>query len=84
MDFMLNVYALNAEAVIISTMARYEGLEEFARTYEGTGSRNVGSIMHPVFMDEACECDREETEPLRSRLAELQQVRRGAALCLRQ
>ena len=43
-------------AVVTTAQARYEGLTGFEETYPGTANNNVGSMMHPAFMTELCEC----------------------------
>src|ERR1700738_1255430 len=47
-DFMLDVFKGAPEAVMVTAMARYEGIEDFERKFEYTGDQNVGSMMDPV------------------------------------
>jgi hypothetical protein len=54
--FMRYLLALSPEARIKSAFADYHGLDEFLRDAPETGYRNVGSLMYPLQMREACFC----------------------------
>lgn len=71
MDFMLRVFDKNVQATIISSIARYDGLRNFAEKFMRVGELNVGSMLEPVCADEACDCDREETLPLVNELRDM-------------
>lgn len=44
---------------IITTMATYRDAEDFERTHDATGDRNIGSLMRPVGARDACQCGEE-------------------------
>lgn len=44
------------EAILISAMVRYDGVDDFYAKAEEVGGRNVGSIMEPLLYFEACDC----------------------------
>jgi hypothetical protein len=56
-DFMRACFALNPDGRIKSAMADYAGADEFERLFEGTGARNIGSMVQPMLYREACDCD---------------------------
>jgi hypothetical protein len=55
-DFMRALFALQPDATIRSHLACYKGKNGFERDYPATGSKNIGSIMQPLYFEEACEC----------------------------
>lgn len=55
-DALLAVFSADPDAVVVTAMARYEGLTGFLATYPGTAHKNVGSMMQPAFMPELCDC----------------------------
>lgn len=55
-DFFYGIYAEDADAIIVTGLARYNGLEGFEREYPGTAYKNVGSMVQPAYMDELCDC----------------------------
>lgn len=55
-DFMRAIFAKDANARIKSSFADYKGAENFERDFPGTAYRNVGSMMYPMFMKDACTC----------------------------
>lgn len=58
-DVLRAIFALEPSAVIVTTMARYEGSEGFERTYPATADKNIGSMVRPAYMVEMCECSDE-------------------------
>lgn len=47
-------------AIVKTSMARYDGLEGFEDVYPGTAFKNIGSMMQPAYMSELCECEDDE------------------------
>jgi len=56
-DFFYALFELKPEAVVISSMARYEGFEDFEQEYHNSGNRNIGSQFQPLCYADACECE---------------------------
>lgn len=57
-EFMRRLFDAFPAARLDSKVARYEGRVGFLASYEGTGSRNVGSMMSPVALGDSCRCGR--------------------------
>ncbi len=57
--FMEALFALEPDARIESALARYNGVAEFNAHYDATGSRNIGSQVHPILAFEACDCGKD-------------------------
>lgn len=55
-DFFRALYAINPKASIKSALAEYFDAEDFEENFEETGDRDIGSIMVPQIVREACEC----------------------------
>lgn len=55
-DFMLAVYDDSPEAIFITAMARYEGLQGFKDKFLQTGAKNIGSTFSPMRYADACFC----------------------------
>jgi hypothetical protein len=55
-DFMRAIFDRDPSARIKSAFADYKGRENFEREFPATAHRNVGSMMYPVFMIDACTC----------------------------
>ena len=55
--FMLSVLNLEPKAVIVTALARYDGLEGFLANFPATYYREAGSVMDPVFYGQLCDCD---------------------------
>jgi hypothetical protein len=53
---MRHLLALRPDARIKTAFADYRGLSDFLDTAPATGYANVGSMMYPVQMREACFC----------------------------
>ncbi len=56
-DIMLALFEHNPDALLVTAMARYEGLEGFERNYPATGDVNIGSMFEPRCYADACECE---------------------------
>lgn len=54
--FMRALFALAPDARITTGIITYKGSEDFERTHDDTGYRNIGSAMSPVAWREACDC----------------------------
>lgn len=55
-DVMSLIFATNPRAILVSAMARYEMREGFERLFRATGQQNIGSMMQPLAMQDACDC----------------------------
>lgn len=60
--FMLALFMEQPDAVIITGMARYNGLAGFTREHEATYERNIGSQMMPQAYGDACDCAQDNTD----------------------
>lgn len=56
-DVLAELFSVNPGAVIVTTMARYDGVDGFLRNYPPTADVNVGSMIAPAYMPELCDCD---------------------------
>jgi len=55
-DFMRAIFRANPDARIKTGIADYRGSDDFEQKFEATGDRNVGSLMYPMRMRDACKC----------------------------
>jgi len=55
-DFMREVFKREPDARIKTSMADYKGAENFEYTFPDTAYLNIGSIMYPQMVSEACKC----------------------------
>lgn len=55
-DVMRKIFDKHPNARLISAFATYDGADDFVRSFERTGSRNVGSMVEPRYYREMCEC----------------------------
>lgn len=55
-DCMYAVFAIDPNAVIVTAMARYNGLAGFEENYPQTAYKNIGSEWYPAYMPDLCEC----------------------------
>lgn len=55
-DVLRAVFAEFPNAVVVTSMARYNGVDGFEASYPATAYTNVGSQMSPVTMPELCSC----------------------------
>lgn len=55
-DFMRAVFDAEPSAKIVSCMARYDGQEDFELKHGRTATQNIGSVMQPLCMADACDC----------------------------
>ena len=53
---MEKIFELEPSAILVSTIARYEGITGFENHYMDTAYKNVGSLMSPMFMVDRCNC----------------------------
>jgi hypothetical protein len=56
-DFMQAVFDRFPAARIQTSFADYRGAEDFADKYPATAYKNIGSLMYPVYVSDACECE---------------------------
>jgi hypothetical protein len=52
-DVVRDILAHNPDAVITTTLARYDA-STFEDTYPATGHQNIGSMMSPAYMPDLC------------------------------
>jgi hypothetical protein len=55
-DCMYAVFAIDPNAVIVTAMARYDGLAGFEKNYPETANHNIGSMVQHAYMPDLCEC----------------------------
>lgn len=56
-DFMRAIFEHDPNARIKSYVADYKGRDDFERNFGQTGFHNIGSMMYPMFMKDACVCN---------------------------
>lgn len=50
------IFRLNPDAVIVTALARYENLRDLENKAPHIGYRNIGSMMYPLHLENACDC----------------------------
>ena len=55
-DFFRALFEKAPDAKVRTTVANYDGREDFEQTYWMTGNRNIGSIIEPLPLRYACDC----------------------------
>jgi flagellar biosynthesis GTPase FlhF len=55
-DFMRAIFDLSPTASLVSCQAAYHGKADFEAKYPDTAGINIGSMMQPMSMEEACAC----------------------------
>lgn len=68
-EFFRHLYDLAPEAVIQSALATYTSKEDFEKTFEVTGDRNMGSAFEPCAVRNACECDDDDDKRDKAEMA---------------
>ena len=56
-DVMRELFRNHPTALLVTAVARYDGLMSFDQQYLETGYQNVGSQVDPLLYQEACECN---------------------------
>ena len=55
-DIMVRIFSRHPDALLVTVMARYEGLDGFTRLFPATGKVNLGSMYEPLLANRACKC----------------------------
>lgn len=55
-DVCLEIFKINSNAVIRTSIAVYRGASDFFDKYPETGYNNIGSMIQPVYFKDACDC----------------------------
>lgn len=55
-DFLKELFEINPNIKVISCHANYDGKDGFYQNFPDTGYKNIGSMMQPLNMMDACEC----------------------------
>ncbi len=55
-DVMRMIFAVNPDALLVTALARYEGLDDFERKFPDTGDLNIGTVFDPLYLSDACLC----------------------------
>ncbi len=55
-DVMKEIFKRAPDALLITAMARYDGKQDFYYSFPGTGESNIGSMVFPLQMQDACDC----------------------------
>lgn len=55
-DVMKALFKEYPNARLTSALATYRNADDFNRSFPATGNKNIGSMMQPMFMSDACEC----------------------------
>jgi len=61
---MRNWFLINADTVIITAQARYNGSVHFELIHDDTGNKNIGSQAYPIAFRDACNCDSLDSAPI--------------------
>lgn len=56
-DVMREIFDRAPDAILVTALARYEGRDDFERKYRATGEQNIGSMVQPMSMINACDCN---------------------------
>ena len=56
-DVMQLLFNRYPDALLVSAMARYAGKTDFQYNFESTGNSNIGSMIQPCNMIDACDCE---------------------------
>ena len=56
-DWMKAIFKINPDAIIISKLARYDGIDDFNSTFPDTYYTDVGSMMKPAYYGELFFCE---------------------------
>lgn len=68
--FMQRVFNASPAAVVISKLARFNGVEAFQREACAVGEQNIGSTYRPLYLNEACTCQDPDVSNANQELAE--------------
>lgn len=49
------VFAVNKDAVVITALSRYNGMDDFENKFQDTACHEIGSQMNPCYISEACD-----------------------------
>ena len=55
-DFLRALFGVCPDGRVKSAFADYQGREGFESSYRETGRRNIGSMMRPLRLADACDC----------------------------
>ena len=56
-DVMEAIFKKYPDARLVTCQAVYDGINGFHANAEGTGNKNIGSMMSPMCYADACECE---------------------------
>jgi hypothetical protein len=55
-DFFKALYYVQPAARVRTALAKYDGVAAFEASFQATGWKNAGSVVHPVALKECCTC----------------------------
>lgn len=55
-DVMEEIFNINSDARLRTSLAVYDGLDGFRENYPATAYKNIGSMMQPAYMPQLCDC----------------------------
>ncbi len=55
-DVMKELFNTYPSALLVTMLARYDGRDGFLAEFPATGNNNVGSMVQPLLLREACDC----------------------------
>lgn len=56
-DVLTEIFDINPDARVRTSLAHYVGRDGFESSYPATAYKNIGSMFQPAYMPELCECD---------------------------
>ena len=56
-DVMIKLFKTHPNALLVTALARYDGVTGFEREYPDTAYQNIGSIAQPLAFEDACRCE---------------------------
>lgn len=59
---MVGIFDIYPHAVITTAVERYAGRDDFLSKYERTAEHNIGSVVQPMCIADACDCDSDNIE----------------------
>lgn len=55
-DVLTEIFEINPNARVKTSLADYRGVDGFESSYPATAYKNIGSMMQPAYMPELCDC----------------------------
>lgn len=56
-DVLIALFDINPEARVYTALSKYRGKAEFWQNFPATGDQNIGSMIAPLCIADACDCE---------------------------